>query len=289
MMPRMTEQPTRRIVVTIDGPAGAGKSSVAKLLARRLGYRLLDTGAIYRAVALAAHRGGVPWTEPARLGEVARTLDIRFDFVGDRNHVYLGGGAGAGAAEDAPYLGPGAGAAEDGAPYLGPGAGAAEDAPYLGPGAGAAEDGAPAEPAEDVTAAIRAPEISQGASQVSAHPAVRAALLELQRRLGAGGGVVVEGRDTGTVVFPAAEAKFFLTASEEERTRRRVAELAQAGQAVDPAATRQQIRERDQRDASRDVAPMVPAADAIVVDSSGQTLEQVVDFLAAEVSARARR
>ncbi|HWO22862.1 MAG TPA: (d)CMP kinase [Kofleriaceae bacterium] len=272
----MTEQPTRRIVVTIDGPAGAGKSSVAKLLARRLGYRLLDTGAIYRAVALAAHRGGVPWTEPARLGEVARTLDIRFDFVGDRNHVYLGGGAGAGAAEDAPYLGPGAGAAEDGAPYL-------------GPGAGAAEDGAPAEPAEDVTAAIRAPEISQGASQVSAHPAVRAALLELQRRLGAGGGVVVEGRDTGTVVFPAAEAKFFLTASEEERTRRRVAELAQAGQAVDPAATRQQIRERDQRDASRDVAPMVPAADAIVVDSSGQTLEQVVDFLAAEVSARARR
>jgi len=229
----MSAQSTRRIVVTIDGPAGAGKSSVAKALARRLGYRLLDTGAIYRAVALAAQRRGVPWTEAARLGDVARELDIRFDFVGERNHVYLGG--------------------------------------------------------EDVTAAIRTPQISQGSSQVSAYPEVRAALLELQRRLGAGGGVVVEGRDTGTVVFPAADAKFFLTASEEERARRRAAELAQTGAAVDLQATLREIRERDQRDASRDVAPMVPAADALVVDSSGQTLEQVVDFLAARAEARALR
>jgi cytidylate kinase len=257
MMPRMSEQPTRRIVVTIDGPAGAGKSSVAKLLARRLGYRLLDTGAIYRAVALAARRGGVAWTAAVQLGEVARDLDIRFDFVGDRNHVYLGGGGGPGGE-------PGGepGREQGGEPGGEPGG-------------------------EDVTAEIRAPEISQGASQVSAHPEVRAALLELQRRLAAGGGVVVEGRDTGTVVFPAAEAKFFLTASEEERTRRRVAELAQAGTTVDPDATRQQIRERDQRDASRDVAPMIPATDAVVVDSSGQTLEQIVDFLAAQVRARA--
>jgi cytidylate kinase len=225
--------PGRRIVVTIDGPAGAGKSTVAKLLARRLGYRLLDTGAIYRAVALAARRRGVPWTDAAALGEVARGLDIRFDFVGDRNHVYVGD--------------------------------------------------------EDVTDAIRAPEISQGASQVSAHPAVRAALLELQRRLGAGGGVVVEGRDTGTVVFPGAEAKFFLTASEEERARRRVGQLAEGGTVVDFDATVREIRERDQRDASRDVAPMVPAEDATVLDSSRQTLEEVVDFLSAEVAERARR
>jgi cytidylate kinase len=118
---------------------------------------------------------------------------------------------------------------------------------------------------------------------VSAHPPVRAALLDLQRRLGAGGGVVVEGRDTGTVVFPAAGAKFFLTASEPERARRRVAEL---GPGADYETTLREIRERDQRDASRDVAPMVAAADAVLVDTSGQTLEEVVDSLAVVVEQR---
>jgi len=220
----------KRVVVTIDGPAGAGKSSVAKLLARKLGYRLLDTGAIYRAVALSAERNGVDWADAAGCGRVAGGLDITFDFVDDKNHVYLGG--------------------------------------------------------EDVTSAIRTPSISQGASKVSAHPEVRAALLDLQRRLGAGGGVVVEGRDTGTVVFPHAEAKFFLTASEQERARRRVAELAHTGTVVDYEETLAEIRQRDERDSSRDVAPMVPAADAIIVDSSTQTLEQVVDSLAGQVASR---
>src|SRR6187549_3107833 len=159
----------RRVVVTIDGPAGAGKSSVAKQLAARLGYGLLDTGAIYRSVALIALRQGIPWTEGARLGELARDLQIQFELMGEVNHVLVAG--------------------------------------------------------EDLTGEIRNPEISQGASRVSGHPEVRAALLELQRRLGSGGGVVVEGRDTGTVVFPAAEAKFFLTASPEIRATRRVEEL----------------------------------------------------------------
>jgi CMP/dCMP kinase len=221
-----------RIVVTIDGPAGAGKSSVAKLLARRLGYGLLDTGAIYRSVALQARRQGIDWSDGPALGAVACALDIRFEFVGDRNHVYLVGA--------------------------------------------------------DVTDEIRSPEISQGASQVSAHAEVRSGLLELQRRLGASGGIVVEGRDTGTVVFPSAQAKFFLTATDEERTRRRVAELTAAGKPVDYETTLREIRERDHRDASRDVAPMVPAADAIMVDSSAQTLEEVVDSLAVQVAERAR-
>jgi CMP/dCMP kinase len=223
----------RRIVVTIDGPAGAGKSTVAKQLARRLGYRLLDTGAIYRAVALLAKRRGVAWTDAEACAAVARDLDISYQFIGDKNHVFVAG--------------------------------------------------------EDVSAAIRAPDISQGASQVSAHPPVRAALLDIQRRVAEGGGLVVEGRDTGTVVFPTAEAKFFLTATVEERARRRIAELEASGAKVDHEETLREIRERDERDASRDVAPMKPADDAVLVDSSTQTIEQVVENLAATVAARAAR
>jgi cytidylate kinase len=117
---------------------------------------------------------------------------------------------------------------------------------------------------------------------------VRAALLELQRRLGAGGGVVVEGRDTGTVVFPAAEAKFFLTATDRERARRRTEELAAKGQVVDLDTVLAETRERDARDAGRDVAPMRPADDGVIVDSTGKTLEQVVAEIEAEVRRRAR-
>jgi len=222
---------TRSLVVTIDGPAGAGKSTVARRLARALGYRLLDTGAIYRAVALAAQRRGVSWSDGPALAPVAAALPIEFAFVGDVNRVSLDG--------------------------------------------------------EDISEAIRTQEISSGASQVSAHPEVRAALLELQRRLGAGGGVVVEGRDTGTVVFPAAEAKFFLTATDRERARRRTEELAAKGQEVDLGTVLAETRERDARDAGRDVAPMRPADDGVIVDSTGKTLEQVVAEIEAEVRRRA--
>lgn len=218
------------LVVAIDGPAGAGKSTVSKRVARALGYRLLDTGAIYRAVALIARRTGVEWEDGEELARVARDLDVDFRWDGEDNHVLVAG--------------------------------------------------------EDVSAAIRTPEISQGASQVSAHPPVRAALLELQRRLGARGGVVAEGRDVGTVVFPGAEAKFFLTASPDVRARRRYDELVARGAEVDYDATLAEMQERDERDSSRDVAPLAQATDALALDSSDLGIEAVVERILERVRAR---
>jgi CMP/dCMP kinase len=221
----------REVVVTIDGPAGAGKSTVAKLVAGQLRYRLLDTGAIYRTVALVASQRGIGWDSADELADIAANLDIRFEIQGDKNAVFHAG--------------------------------------------------------IDVSSAIRTPEMSQGASKVSAHPPVRAALLALQRKLGAGGGVVVEGRDTGTVVFPNAEAKFFLTASDRVRAERRVAELSSSGQPADFTKTLAEIRERDHRDTSREVAPMIAAADAEHVDTSGHSLDEVVADLVARVLRKA--
>jgi cytidylate kinase len=210
---------TPAAAVAIDGPAGAGKSTVSRALAKRLGFFLLDTGAIYRCVALAAKRAAVAWSDGAKLGELARGLPVRFE----ADRVLIGD--------------------------------------------------------EDVSQAIRTPEMSQGASTVSAHPPVRAALLELQRRIARQGGCVVEGRDIGTVVLPWAPVKFFLTASPEVRARRRYEELVKKGEKVDYDSTLRELRERDQRDSSREASPLKQAEDAILVDTSNMAFEDVVSGL----------
>jgi cytidylate kinase len=219
------------LIVAIDGPAGAGKSTAARMLAAHLGYTLLDTGAIYRVMALRARERGISWDDGPGVARLASALELSFKLDGAVNRVFAGG--------------------------------------------------------EDVSAAIRTPEISDGASRVSALPEVRAALLELQRRIGAAGGVVVEGRDIGTVVFPAAGAKFFLTATTDERTRRRVAELRAAGRTVDPEQTRAEIVARDERDSTRATAPLRKADDAIEIDSSALGPDAVVERMAAVVRSRA--
>jgi cytidylate kinase len=226
----------RPFIVAIDGPAGAGKSTASRLVASRLGFAMVDTGAIYRSVALAATRAGVALDDDARLGVLLPQVAIRFG----------------------PPAAPGAG------PRV-----------FLGD--------------EDVSADIRTPPMSLGASKVSARPVVRAGLLDLQRRLAlaeGNAGAVLEGRDIGTVVFPDADTKFFLTASPEERARRRHAELqAKGDRSSFEEVLADQLR-RDRDDSERAVAPLRPAADAVVVDTSGIPLEQVVDRLVALVEAR---
>ncbi|WP_242396138.1 (d)CMP kinase [Anaeromyxobacter oryzisoli] len=229
----------RPFIVAIDGPAGAGKSTASRLLAARLGFAMVDTGAIYRTVALAAMRGGIALDDDARLGDLLPRLDIRFG----------------------PPAAPGAG------PRV-----------FLG--------------AEDVSIEIRTPPVSLGASQVSARPVVRAGLLDLQRRLATAAGqrgAVLEGRDIGTVVFPDADAKFFLVATAEERARRRHAELQRKGDRSTFEEVLADQRRRDRNDTEREIAPLRPAGDAVVVDTSGTPLETVVETLAREVEHRLGR
>jgi cytidylate kinase len=217
-------------VVAIDGPAGAGKSTVARGLAARLGYTFLDTGALYRSVALVAQRRGLPWDEAHRLGELARELDVAFVKRGDSLRVLANG--------------------------------------------------------DDVTQEIRRSEISEGASRVSALPEVRQGLLAIQRRVAARASVVAEGRDIGTVVFPAAQAKFFLVADAETRARRRTSELAAAGRPADLAEVLAEMQARDARDSQRAVAPLRRAEDAVAIDTSNLTPDEVMDRMQAVVRAR---
>jgi cytidylate kinase len=215
-------------VVAIDGPGGAGKSTTARAVAARLGLSYLDTGALYRCVALRALEEGLALDDGPRIAEIARRLDVRF--AAGSASVMLGD--------------------------------------------------------RDVGAEIRTPEISQAASKVSALPAVRAALVDLQRRSARAPGTVAEGRDMGTVIFPDARLKIFLDATVDERARRRAADLRGLGRADDIAEVRAQLAERDARDSGRAVAPLCRAPDAVVLDTTDLAFDEVVDRIVAEARAR---
>jgi len=203
---------TKRITIAIDGPAGAGKSTLARRIAAKLGYVYVDSGAMYRAVALWALRANVALSDMHRLEQLASTAHIKFAPGGDA--VLLND--------------------------------------------------------EDITSAIRTPEVSQAASEVSLVPAVRRALVQKQREIGERVSIVMEGRDIGTVVFPDATVKIFLDAIPEERATRRANEVALPAEIVE-----RQIRERDQRDRGRAESPLVQAPDAVYVDSTGLSIEEV--------------
>jgi cytidylate kinase len=207
------------MVITIDGPAGAGKSSVARELARQLGFRFLDTGAMYRAVACQALDRGIDWDDSAALGELAAGLHLEFQ----EGKILLDG--------------------------------------------------------KDVSQAIREPEVTDNIHHVADNLLVREALVLLQRQLAQVGNVVTEGRDQGTVAFPAAEYKIFLTASPQERARRRSAQLKGQGIEVDDAVVLEQLLARDERDAARPVGGMAAADDAVLVNTDGMDQQKVVEQL----------
>jgi cytidylate kinase len=218
------------MIITIDGPAGAGKSSAAKGLAQRLGFEFLDTGAMYRAVALAALRAGINLHDEASLSALVASLRLE-----------------------------------------------------MPPGGRVLLDG------EDVTLTIRTREVTAVTGAVADSPSVRRCLAQMQRAIAEGRNMVCEGRDQGTIVFPDALCKFFLFADPLERARRRQRQMETRGEAVELEVLLRDQEIRDRRDADRDLAPMKPADDAVLLDSTGLTPEQTVEVLAAEVCRRAPR
>ncbi len=212
------------MIIAIDGPAGSGKSTVAKGVAIRLGFSYLDTGAMYRAVAFRALTRGVSVHDQEGVVRVALADEVEFVYDEGSSlptRVFIAG--------------------------------------------------------DDVTSAIRLPLVEDAVSAVAAMPLVRKAMLVQQRRIASQGDTVMEGRDIGTVVAPDAELKFFLTATPEERARRRAAQQAASGLLVDPAGVREAITRRDHADSTRAVAPLVPAEDAIVIDSTDLSIEDVIE------------
>ena len=214
-------------VITIDGPAGSGKSTIAKLLAKKLGFLYLDTGAMYRAVALAARRNNIPLDHGPELGDLCQTVDLRFEERNDGRRLLLNG--------------------------------------------------------EDISVAIRSPEMDISSSTVSAVKEVRRAMTDLQRRLARSINVVAEGRDMGTVVFPEVKNKFFLTASPLVRATRRYLERRERGEDVTFEEVETLLTRRDEQDESRALAPLKPAKDAVIIDSSELEPEEVIQLMMTHV------
>lgn len=208
-------------VIAIDGPSASGKGTVAQLVADRLGYHYLDSGALYRIVALAARRQGIDWQDEHALADMALQLAIRFD----AGKIWLGD--------------------------------------------------------EDISDAVRTEEMSRGASEVAVHPAVRAALLSLQHSFRRAPGLVADGRDMATVVFPEARTKIFLTASAEVRAERRYKQLMGKGNHANLADILKDLQERDARDRQRSVAPLQQSSDAELLETSALSIEQAVDSVLA--------
>ena len=224
------------MIVAIDGPSGAGKSTLAKIVAKTVGFSCLDTGAMFRSIAVLALEKGISLDDDAALGALATENEIAFTFDDNEErtqHVFIAG--------------------------------------------------------KEVTSAIRTAEVDKAVSPVSAAPSVRAALLEQQRRIGNAGNYVVEGRDIGTTVFPQAEVKIFLTASAEERARRRVSQNEARGiGSVDYEEVLADIIRRDQADSTRAVSPLRQAEDAYLLDSSDLTIDQVVEAICSRVKQAAQ-
>ena len=216
-----------KLIIAIDGPSAAGKTSAARTLAKRLGYIYLDSGALYRAIAWKVSQSGTEPKEHPRLADLLSKTEVRVKALGDDFRVWV------------------------------------DDL--------------------DVTPQLRAPAISRLASQVSSIPAVREKLLQVQRQLGSQGGVVVEGRDIGTVVFPSADLKFYLDAKLQVRGDRRYQELRAMGHPVEKENVLEEVKIRDEKDSEREIAPLRKAKDAVVLDSTSMTLDEVVDRMMTEV------
>ncbi len=221
---------TEALIITIDGPSGSGKGTISQRVAQKLGLQLLDSGALYRLVALCSIRQAVAPDDVVKLAELARTLPVSFKLGSEGVAAFLSG--------------------------------------------------------EDVSQAIRLEEVGLVASKVAALPEVRAALLERQRDFAAPPGLVADGRDMGTVVFPNATIKIFLTASAEERANRRFNQLKARGESVSLARLLEDIQERDSRDMNRQVSPLKPAEDAVIIDSSQMGIDDVQDAILAIVDNR---